>query len=67
VFVGVIAAEALSRHIPPWSAWLLGGALIGLAPLGDERPRSWLRAGATAAGTAVMAAGAHWLATLLAS
>jgi len=67
VFAGVVLAEALSRHIAPFSAWLIGGSLFGLVPAGCDRPRSWTRLVVTALATAFVAASAHWLATRLLS
>ena len=67
VFAGVVLAEVLSRQIPPFAAWLVGGSLIGLVPAGYDRPRSWLRMAGTGLATAFVSACAHWLAELLAS
>lgn len=61
VLGGVILAEVLSRRMPSLLAWLIGGSLIGLVPVGRSRERTLARLGAVSLATAVAAASAHWL------
>ena len=65
LFVGVILAELLSSFVSPVIAWLVGGAVIGCVPTGDEASGSTLRRLLTVACTACVAAVARWLAGLM--
>ncbi len=65
VFAGVLLADVMSKHVSPVLAWLAGGAVIGLVPVGAEQPRSAIRIVAGTAATAGVAALAHWLTTQL--
>jgi len=62
VFVGVLLASVLSRHMPTLAAWFIGGAVMGTAPPG---PRSRAKRVVLPLTTGVVAALAYWLAELI--
>lgn len=65
VFAGVLMADVLSTRVSPVLAWLAGGAVIGLVPVGQGE-RSGLRIVVTTVTTGGVAALAHWVTTQLA-
>ena len=62
VFVGVLLASVLSKHMPTLAAWFIGGAVMGTAP---GEPLAQGKRVVLALTIGVVAALAYWLAELI--